>query len=63
MIGMRQSRKEARLEWMMREGLFPERRETMAMSDNQRNEFSGELGTDSPVGSTNGRRHSPGGRG
>lgn len=61
---MRQSRKEANMEWMMREGLMPERREAMAFSSMTREEFGGELGsTGSPAGASHGRRHPPGGRG
>lgn len=60
---MRQSRKEANLEWMMREGLYPERREAIVLSDKIRNEFSDALGASSPAGAMNGRRHPPGGRG
>jgi hypothetical protein len=61
---MRQSRKEANLEWMMREGLVPERREAMAMSSQIREEFGSELGSGgSPAGAAHGRRHPPGGRG
>ncbi|WP_239615235.1 hypothetical protein [Cohnella mopanensis] len=60
---MRQSRKEANLEWMMREGLMPERREAMALSSQIREEFGSELGASSPAGAMNGRRHPPGGRG
>jgi hypothetical protein len=60
---MRQSRKEANMEWMMREGLLPERREAMVLSDKIRNEFGDELGASSPAGASHGRRHPPGGRG
>ncbi|QJD81827.1 hypothetical protein [Cohnella herbarum] len=61
---MRQSRKEANLEWMMREGLVPERREAMTMSSQIREEFGNELGSgNSPAGAAHGRRHPPGGRG
>lgn len=60
---MRQSRKEAKMEWFMREGLLPERREAMAFRDNGE-EFSGELGASgTAAGATNGRKHPPGGRG
>ncbi|WP_027085292.1 hypothetical protein [Cohnella panacarvi] len=60
---MRQSRKEAKLEWFMREGLMPERREAMAL-DTGREEFGSELGSIGPSeGEANGRRHPPGGRG
>lgn len=60
---MRQSRKEAKLEWFMREGLIPERREAMAL-DTGREEFGGELGSIGlAAGAANGRRHPPGGRG
>jgi hypothetical protein len=62
-IDMRQSRKEANMEWMMREGLMPERREAMAIASQIRNEFADELGTGSPAGAAHGRRHPPGGRG
>jgi hypothetical protein len=60
---MRQSRKEANLEWMMREGLLPERREAMVFASQTRNEFADELGTGSPAGAVHGRRHPPSGRG
>ncbi|QMV43842.1 hypothetical protein [Cohnella cholangitidis] len=60
---MRQSRKEANLEWMMREGFMPERREAMALSSQIREEFGSELGDGSPAGAAHGRRHPPGGRG
>jgi hypothetical protein len=60
---MRQSRKEANLEWMMKEGLIPERREAMVVSADTRNEFGDELGTRSAAGAAHGRRHPPGGRG
>lgn len=60
---MRQSRKEAKLEWFMREGLMPERREAMAF-DTGREEFGSDLGSSgSAAGAANGRRHPPGGRG
>lgn len=59
---MRQSRKEAKLEGFMREGLMPERREAMAFTG--REEFGGDLGSPgSAAGAANGRRHPPGGRG
>ncbi|MCD9025667.1 hypothetical protein [Cohnella silvisoli] len=60
---MRQSRKEANMEWMMREGLMPERREAMAIASRIRNEFADELGTNSSAGAAHGRRHPPVGRG
>ncbi len=60
---MRQSRKEANIEKMMREGLMPERREAMAISGTIRNEFADEVGTSSHAGAAHGRRHPPGGRG
>ncbi|MFC5700462.1 hypothetical protein ACFPVX_04125 [Cohnella faecalis] len=60
---MRQSRKEAKLEWMMREGLFPERREAMAFHEGSRTEFADEWSSGSPAGSRSGKRNSPGGRG
>lgn len=60
---MRQSRKEANLEWMMREGLIPERREAMVQSGDIRNEFGSDLGTSALAGAAHGRRHPPGGRG
>lgn len=60
---MRQSRKEANLEWMMREGLIPERREAMMQAGDSRNEFGSDLGTNSLAGAAHGRRHPPGGRG
>lgn len=60
---MRQSRKEAKLEWFMREGLMPERREAMALGA-ANEEFGGELGASgSPAGAVHGRKHPPGGRG
>ncbi len=59
---MRQSRKEAKLEWFMREGLMPERREAMAF-ETGREEFGAELGAGPAAGAANGRRHPPGGRG
>jgi len=60
---MRQSRKEANLEWMMREGLIPERREAMALSSQIREEYGSEPGTGTPAGAVHGRRHPSGGRG
>lgn len=60
---MRQSRKEANLEWMMREGLMPERREAMALSSQSREEFGSELGSSSTAGAAHGRRYPSGGRG
>ncbi|BBI32572.1 hypothetical protein [Cohnella abietis] len=60
---MRQSRKEANLEWMMREGLIPERREAIALASQIREEFGSELGSISSAGAAHGRRHPPGGRG
>ncbi|WP_373228496.1 hypothetical protein [Cohnella sp.] len=60
---MRQSRKEANLEWMMREGLIPERREALVLSGDIRNEFGNDLGTSAPAGAAHGRRYPPGGRG
>ncbi|MFC5469479.1 hypothetical protein ACFPPD_12170 [Cohnella suwonensis] len=61
---MRQSRKEANLQWMMREGLMPERREAMAYSAQAREEFGGDLGSGgTPSGGAHGRKHPPGGRG
>jgi hypothetical protein len=60
---MRQSRKEANLEWMMKEGFMPERREAMALASAIRNEFADEPGMGSPAGAAHGRRHPPGGRG
>jgi hypothetical protein len=60
---MRQSRKEATLEWMIREGLFPDRREAMVLSADIRNELGDELGSRSPASAAHGRRHPPGGRG
>lgn len=60
---MRQSRKEAKMEWFMREGLMPERREAMAFQGGVE-EFAGELGsTGTSAGAANGRKHPPGGRG
>lgn len=60
---MRQSRKEAKLEWFMREGLMPERREAMALGA-ANEEFGGELGAWGPsAGAIRGRKESPGGRG
>jgi hypothetical protein len=60
---MRQSRKEANHEWMIREGLIPERREAMALSSLIRDEFGSELGAKAPAGAAHGRRQPPGGRG
>ncbi|WP_256756776.1 hypothetical protein [Cohnella sp. WQ 127256] len=60
---MRQSRKEANMEWMMREGLIPERREAMVVSSQIREEFASDMGSNSPAGAAHGRRHPPGGRG
>jgi hypothetical protein len=60
---MRQSRKEANLEWKMREGLMPERREAMAIASQIRNEFANELGANPSEGAAHGRRYPPGGRG
>lgn len=60
---MRQSRKEAKLEWFMREGIMPERREALVFSDITRNEFSDELGTNPRAGAAHGRRDPSGGRG
>lgn len=60
---MRQSRKEAKLERMAREGALPERREAMAFAEVSRSEFADEWGGGPMSGSRNGRRHSPGGRG
>ncbi|MFC5529122.1 hypothetical protein [Cohnella yongneupensis] len=60
---MRQSSKETKLEWFMREGLMPERREAMVFRTGNE-EFAGELGASGPTaGAANGRRHPPGGRG
>ncbi|WP_147304151.1 hypothetical protein [Cohnella lupini] len=60
---MRQSRKEANMEWMMREGLMPERREAMALSSQIREEFGSDLGAGPVAGGKHGRRQPPGGRG
>ena len=60
---MRQSRKEQATQWLMREGLMPERREAMAMAAQQGEEFGGELGAGPAAGASNGRRQPPGGRG
>jgi hypothetical protein len=60
---MRQSSKEANMEWMMREGFMPERREAMSLASAIRNEFGDEPGTGSAAGAAHGRRHPPGGRG
>ncbi len=43
---MRQSRKEQTTQWLMKEGLMPERREAMALAA-QSEEFGGELGAGS----------------
>lgn len=60
---MRQSRKEARLERMMRESVGLDRREAMAVAESLSTEFAGD-GNGSQTGDfRNGRRHSPGGRG
>ena len=59
---MRQSRKEKTAQWLMQEGLMPERREAMALAS-QGEEFGGELGASPAGGASNGRRHPPGGRG
>jgi len=59
---MRQSRKEQTTQWLMKEGLMPERREAMALAA-QSEEFGGELGAGSAAGASNGRRQPPGGRG
>ncbi|MFC4600364.1 hypothetical protein [Cohnella hongkongensis] len=59
---MRQSRKEQTTQWLMREGLMPERREAMALAA-QSEEFGGELGARPAAGAGNGRRHPSGGRG
>jgi len=60
---MRQSRKEQTTQWLMKEGLMPERREAMALAA-QSEEFGGELGAAGPAaGASNGRRQPPGGRG
>jgi len=60
---MRQSRKEKTMEWLMREGLMPERREAMALSERIGMELGGDLGSGPAAGGAHGRRHSPGGRG
>jgi len=60
---MRQSRKEQTTEWLMREGLMPERREALARFAQEGEEFSGELGANGPAHPGHGRRQSPGGRG
>jgi len=61
---MRQSRKEADLERMMRETGSADRRESKAFADSAATEFAEEWGGRSPsAGSRNGRRHTPGARG
>jgi hypothetical protein len=60
---MRQSRKEAKLEWMMKEGLLPERREAAAFMDGASTEFADEWAAGTPAGARNGKRPAPGGRG
>jgi len=60
---MRQSRKEAELERMMRETGSADRRESKAFADSASTEFAEDWGGRSQAGSRNGRRHAPGGRG
>ncbi|WEK55392.1 MAG: hypothetical protein P0Y55_04860 [Candidatus Cohnella colombiensis] len=56
---MRQSRKEANLKRMIQEGLLPERREAVVISDSLREEYSDDPGA---TASAVGRRFTPGGR-
>lgn len=56
---MRQSRKEARLQWLMNEGLLPERREAMSAAI----EASDELGRGLASEAEHPRRLDRGGRG
>ncbi len=64
MNGMRQSRKEAELERMMRETGSADRRESKAFADSASTEFAEDWsGRGQAAGSRNGRRHSPGARG
>lgn len=51
------------MEWLMREGMMPERREAAARSGQNGEEFGDELGTGPAAGPAHGRRSSPGGRG
>ncbi|MBW5445049.1 hypothetical protein GE107_03090 [Cohnella sp. CFH 77786] len=60
---MRQSRKEAKIERMAREGMNPERREAMAFPESPGTEFAEEWGNGPAAGTRNGRRQPPGGRG
>ncbi len=62
-IGMRQSRKEAKIERMNREGLNPERREAMFLMEMAPAEFADDFAGHAPGGFRGGRRPSPGGRG
>jgi hypothetical protein len=62
-IGMRQSRKEAKMQRSMREGLIPERREAMVFPELTKTEFADEWSSGPLAGSRNGKRHNPGGRG
>jgi hypothetical protein len=62
-IGMRLSRKEAKLQWLMREGLMPERREAMVFPEHTSTEFADDWSSGPLSGSRNGKRPDPGGRG
>jgi hypothetical protein len=62
-IGMRQSRKEAKIQKLMREGLKPERREAMVFPEQTSTEFADEWSSGPWIGSPNGKRDNPGGRG
>jgi len=60
---MRQSRKESATQWLMREGLMPERREALARLAQESEEFGSDLGAGGAARPGHGRRQSPGGRG
>lgn len=60
---MRQSRKEAKVERMIREGLAPERREAMVYPGQSHAEFADEWGGGPTAGSRRISRERPGGRG